>query len=90
MAQRNVNSAAKESSESSLSTAQILDLFNWIIDAPDSCSADDFSPTADCQELTAFDDHGPDFYVIWLRDSKPVAAGAPLDGLFRIFPAEGA
>lgn len=34
MSQQNVNTAAKESEESSLSTDQVLDLFDWILAAP--------------------------------------------------------
>jgi hypothetical protein len=34
MSQKNVNTAAKESKESSLSTDQVLDLFDWIMTVP--------------------------------------------------------
>lgn len=90
MTQRNVQGAAKESSESSLSASQILDLFDWLTGLQISVSLPDFTPSAGCEELIAFDSAGPDYYQVWLREGVPVAAAAPLDGLFRILPGENA
>lgn len=90
MTQRNVQGAAKESSESSLSAGQILDLFDWLTGLQVSVSLPDFTPPAGWDELIAFDSTGPDYYQVWLREGVPVAAAAPLDGLFRVLPAEKA
>ncbi|MDU4154850.1 hypothetical protein PO654_25650 [Phytobacter diazotrophicus] len=74
MSQKNVNTAAKESKESSLSTDQVLDLFDWIMTVPGLQFPDTFTPLADSEEIVAFWDAGPDYRrsglsqaILWLQ-----------------------
>jgi hypothetical protein len=89
MSQKNVNTAAKESKESSLSTDQVLDLFDWIMTVPGLQFPDNFTPPADSEELVAFWDAGPDYLQVWIVSGYPVAAAAPMDGLFITLPGRG-
>lgn len=90
MSQQNVNTAAKESEESSLTTDQVLDLFDWILAAPGLQFPDDFTPPEGYEELVAFLDAGPDYLQVWTLDGQPVAAAAPMDGFFCHLSGEGA
>ena len=91
MTQQNVNTAAKESKESSLKTSHILDLF-YYVEEVSACQAQpqSFTPPAGAGELTAFDEEGPDYYSVWLADGWPVAIAAPMDGFFRVLAGEAA
>lgn len=88
MSQKNVNTAAKESKESSLSTDQILDLFNQVLAVPGLLFPDNFTPPAGSEELVAFFDGEPDYLQVWILDGRPVAAAAPMDGFFCMLPGE--
>jgi hypothetical protein len=90
MSQRNVNTAAKESKESSLSTDQVLDLFDWLLTVSGLQFPDDFTPPAGSEEHVAFPDDGPDYLQVWTVDGQPVAAAAPMDRFFCTLPGEGA
>ncbi|WP_353614360.1 hypothetical protein [Mangrovibacter phragmitis] len=90
MLQNNVNTAAKESEESSLTDSQIQDLFSWVVHntVPEG-QPDDFIPTEGLQELTSFTAEGPDFISVWLDETGwPVAATAPMDTFFRVMHRE--
>ena len=82
MSQQNVNTAAKESEESSLSTDQVLDLYEWLTACDNLSRPDDFTPPAGSTEVVAYDEYGPDYYQVWLLNGWPVAAAAPMDGFF--------
>jgi hypothetical protein len=90
MSQQNVNTAAKESEESSLSTAQVTELYDWVVTFPGLQFPDNFTPPAGSEELVVFLDEGPDYLQVWVRDGQPVAAAAPMDGFFCTLPGEGA
>lgn len=90
MSQQNVNTAAKESKESSLSTDQILDLFDQVLAVSGLLFPDNFTPPAGSEELVAFFDGEPDYLQVWMVDGHPVAAAAPMDGFFCMLPGEGA
>lgn len=82
MSQQNVNTAAKESAETSLSTDQVLDLYDWLTGQDNLIRPADFTPPAGSTEVVAYDDYGPDYCQVWLLNGWPVAAAAPMDGFF--------
>lgn len=90
MSQQNVNTAAKESKESSLSTDQVLDLYDWVLTVSGLQFPDAFTPPAGSEELVAFLEGGPDYLQVWVIEGYPVAAAAPMDGFFCTLPGEGA
>ena len=79
-----------ELNDGTRSLRRLRDLFDWIMTVPGLQFPDNLTPPADSEELVAFWDAGPDYLQVWIVSGYPVAAAAPMDGLFISLPGKGA